>query len=235
MHDYLSKAKSSNFHYFVLSRGTVRGTPWPIVIAGDKSRLLHSLIYYTLATQNMYEYLVEIWNKQSRFEELVARITVTLSIFNFSTWFFAQIVGNRETQLSSPFLGPGDNFSKSYDENQISTRHVHVNIGEKQYKYFEILYEILYENLFRTMRPRSARARAKRPFQVSWTCRYILCNVGTTCALSSLESRQAAGASQGASIVGPCVPGSPIYHAELPRSALLTSKAFFPYFYSKGY
>ena len=49
MHDYLSKAKSSNFHYFVLSRGTVRGTPGPIVIAGEKSRLLHSLIYYTLA------------------------------------------------------------------------------------------------------------------------------------------------------------------------------------------
>jgi hypothetical protein len=39
--------------------------------------------------------------------------------FNFSTWFYAQIVENRETQLSSPFLGPGDNFSKSYDENQI--------------------------------------------------------------------------------------------------------------------
>ena len=63
-------------------------------------------------------YLVEIWNKQSRFEELVARITVTLSIFNFSTWFFKQIVENRKTQLSSPFLGPGDNFSKSYDENR---------------------------------------------------------------------------------------------------------------------
>jgi hypothetical protein len=31
----------------------------------------------------------------------------------------AQIVENRETQLSSPFLGPGDNFPKSYDENQI--------------------------------------------------------------------------------------------------------------------
>ena len=91
--------------------------------------------------------------------DLVTRITVTLSIFNFSTRFFAQIVENRETQLSSPFLGPGDNFSKSYDENQISTRHVHVNIGEKQYKYFEILYEILYEILFRTMQPRSARAR----------------------------------------------------------------------------
>ena len=47
------------------------------------------------------------------------RITVTLSIFNFSTRFFAQIVENRETQLSSPFLSPGDIFSKSYDENQI--------------------------------------------------------------------------------------------------------------------
>ena len=51
--------------------------------------------------------------------DLVTRITVTLSIFNFSTRFFAQIVENRETQLSSLFLGPGDIFSKSYDENQI--------------------------------------------------------------------------------------------------------------------
>ena len=46
------------------------------------------------------------------------RITVTSSIFNFSTRFFAQIVENRETQLSSHFLGPGDIFSKSYDENR---------------------------------------------------------------------------------------------------------------------
>jgi hypothetical protein len=50
--------------------------------------------------------------------DLVTRITVTSQIFNFSTRFFAQIVENRETQLSSPFFGPGDNFSKSYDENQ---------------------------------------------------------------------------------------------------------------------
>ena len=49
---------------------------------------------------------------------LVTRITVTLLNFNFSMRFFAQIVENRETQLSSPFLGPGDNFSKSYDENK---------------------------------------------------------------------------------------------------------------------
>jgi hypothetical protein len=38
------------------------------------------------------------------------RITVTLSIFNFSTRFFAQIVENREAQLYSLFLGPGDIF-----------------------------------------------------------------------------------------------------------------------------
>jgi hypothetical protein len=42
--------------------------------------------------------------------ELSRGITVTSPIFNFSTRFFAQIVENRETQLSSPFLGPGDNF-----------------------------------------------------------------------------------------------------------------------------
>ena len=29
-----------------------------------------------------------------------------------------QIVENRDTQLSSLFLGTGDNFSKSYDENR---------------------------------------------------------------------------------------------------------------------
>jgi hypothetical protein len=36
-----------------------------------------------------------------------------------------------------------------------------------------ILYEILYEILFRTMQPRSPRARAECPFQVSWTCMYV--------------------------------------------------------------
>ena len=29
-----------------------------------------------------------------------------------------QIVENRRGRLSRPFLGPGDNFSKSYDENR---------------------------------------------------------------------------------------------------------------------
>jgi hypothetical protein len=60
---------------------------------------------------------------------LVTRLTVTLSIFNFSTRFFAQIVENRETQLSSHFLGPGDNFSKSYDENQIWSNRVYARAG----------------------------------------------------------------------------------------------------------
>jgi hypothetical protein len=57
--------------------------------------------------------------RYARKGDLVTRITVTSSIFNFRTRFFAQIVEDRETQLSSPFLGPGDNFSLSYDENQI--------------------------------------------------------------------------------------------------------------------
>ena len=30
-----------------------------------------------------------------------------------------EIVENRRGRLSRPFLSPGDNFSKSYDENQI--------------------------------------------------------------------------------------------------------------------
>ena len=61
-----------------------------------------------------------VQGRRARKGDLVTRITVTLSIFNFSTRFSAQIVENRDTQLSSPFLGPGDNFPKSYyDENQI--------------------------------------------------------------------------------------------------------------------
>ena len=90
------RIRKSNFPNF---RGIWLGTrPW------DSDTAWKSFASLLVA------YLVETWNKQSRFEELVARITVTLSIFNFSTWFFAQIVENRETQLSSPFLGPGDNF-----------------------------------------------------------------------------------------------------------------------------
>jgi hypothetical protein len=46
------------------------------------------------------------------------RITVNSPIFSFGTRFFAQIVENRETQLSGLFLGSGDIFSKSYDENR---------------------------------------------------------------------------------------------------------------------
>jgi hypothetical protein len=60
-----------------------------------------------------------IQGRRARKGDLVTRLTVTLSIFNFSTRYFAQIVENRETQLSILFLGPGDIFSKSYDENQI--------------------------------------------------------------------------------------------------------------------
>jgi len=50
---------------------------------------------------------------------LLRRIPVTLLIFNFSTFFLAQIVENRGGRLSKSFLGPGDIFLKSYDEHQI--------------------------------------------------------------------------------------------------------------------
>jgi hypothetical protein len=66
-----------------------------------------------------FKLLVVLQGRSARKGHLVTRITETLSIFNFSTRFFAQIVENRVAQLSSLFLGPGDNFSKSYDENQI--------------------------------------------------------------------------------------------------------------------
>ena len=66
----------------------------------------------------MYLHVCLLQGRGARKGDLVTRVTVTLSIFNFSTRFFAQIVENRETQLSSHFLSPGDNFSKSYDENR---------------------------------------------------------------------------------------------------------------------
>ena len=67
----------------------------------------------TACTANLAKYLgrgtyyrgfslqMVIWDK---------RIAVTLSIFNFSTWFLAQIVKNPGGHLSRPFLVPGDNF-----------------------------------------------------------------------------------------------------------------------------
>jgi hypothetical protein len=51
MHDYLSKAKSSNAHYFVFSIGTVRGNPFVKgfpVVAGEKEA--SSLMYYMFVT-----------------------------------------------------------------------------------------------------------------------------------------------------------------------------------------
>jgi hypothetical protein len=60
---------------------------------------------------------------------LSRRIIVTLSIFNFRTWFLVQIVENLEGRLSRPFLGHGDNFPKSCDENQIRSERVHARAG----------------------------------------------------------------------------------------------------------
>ena len=73
-------------------------------------RCFRSVVFYKLSEYYRGGALVMvIWS---------TRNTVTLSIFKFSAWFFAQIVENRKTQLSSPFLSPGDIFSKSYDENR---------------------------------------------------------------------------------------------------------------------
>jgi hypothetical protein len=74
-----------------------------------------------LALYRIQPYRGSTWSGEFR-----SRITVTFSIFNFSTWFFAQIVENREGRLSIPFLGPGDKFSKDYDENQIRSEGAHM-------------------------------------------------------------------------------------------------------------
>ena len=89
--------------------------------------LLLNLVSLGTRVRDIMIVTTAVQGRRARKGDLVTRITVTLSIFNFSTRFSAQIVENRETQLSSPFLGPGDNFSKSYDENQIcSERHGYV-------------------------------------------------------------------------------------------------------------
>jgi hypothetical protein len=43
-------------------------------------------------------------------ENLEIKIAISSPIIKFGGWFFAQIVENRETRLSSLFLGPGDLF-----------------------------------------------------------------------------------------------------------------------------
>ena len=86
-------------------------------------------VYWCCTCSTRVYTAVDLQGRRARKGQLKSRITVTLSIFKFSTWFFAQIVENRETQLSSPFLGPGDNFSKSYDENQIWTKCAYARAG----------------------------------------------------------------------------------------------------------
>jgi hypothetical protein len=49
LHDYLSKAKSFKFHYFVLSIGTVRGNPITVSDRSRKSDASSLIQYYTLA------------------------------------------------------------------------------------------------------------------------------------------------------------------------------------------
>ena len=49
----------------------------------------------------------------------ILRVIWVTPIFNFSRWFLVEIVENRRGRLSRPFLSPGDNFSKRYDENRL--------------------------------------------------------------------------------------------------------------------
>jgi hypothetical protein len=65
------------------------------------------------------EQMYTVQGRGAREGYLRRRITVILSSFNLRTWFFAQIAENRQERLPKTFLGPGDNFSKSYDETQI--------------------------------------------------------------------------------------------------------------------
>ena len=52
MHDYLSKTKSSDFHYFVLPIGTVSGKPLTASGRPTKSDI-STLIQYTTAGLNL--------------------------------------------------------------------------------------------------------------------------------------------------------------------------------------
>ena len=90
------------------------------------STLVYTAVQYYPDTR---VYTPSKFSTGTRFSTCTPRITVTLSIFIFSTWFFAQIVENRRGRLSIPFLGPGDFYSKSYDENQIWSKWVYVCAG----------------------------------------------------------------------------------------------------------
>jgi hypothetical protein len=68
---------------------------------------------FTIQVNSKYLYMrhtAACTGRSTRKGHLRGRITVTLLTINFSTCILAQIVENRETLLSSPILGPGDNF-----------------------------------------------------------------------------------------------------------------------------
>ena len=94
------------------ARYGVPGCTHGTVLKIRSSNLPHVLL-------NLVIVLNLVQGRAARERHLCRKITVTLSIFNFRTSHFAQIVENRRGRLSRAFLGPGDIFSKSYDENQI--------------------------------------------------------------------------------------------------------------------
>jgi hypothetical protein len=102
----------------------------------------------------------------------VTRITVTLSILKFSTWFFTQIVENRETRLSRPCLGPGDIFSKSYDENRFvwqlyGTSDLRIRPARAQAHFDQFWFS---SQLFKKLSPGLKNSLERRPLRFSTIC-----------------------------------------------------------------
>ena len=73
----------------------------------------HSMLGHTVALCSL-EKPINTFMVSPRF----LRIVINLSKKYFSALFLARIVANRKTHLFSLFLGLGDKYSQSYDENQ---------------------------------------------------------------------------------------------------------------------
>jgi hypothetical protein len=90
------------------------------IVENRKGRLFRPFLGPADNFSKSYDENIFVWQHNGT---LSLFFLVTLSIFNFSTWFSAQIVENREGRLFRLFLGPGDNFSKSYYENMFVRQH----------------------------------------------------------------------------------------------------------------
>jgi hypothetical protein len=98
-------------------------------------------------TESCFRYLHKVTNFVSKIIFWVKSKITILSWKNIlDPNFLSQIVADVETRRSSPYLSSGDNFGKSYEENQV-TENSHTIYNTIYLQFCDLRYAIFYQEL----------------------------------------------------------------------------------------